>query len=149
MSAAGRNASRSPRGCQQFENSGVDGLPRALGTDRLDADMVGAGVPVLLNPSADRALVAPCNHRIKKAFRAARGEVVIAEALAPPAVDVILKLHIARKRLTRGTARRGRVALQQDPDLRAQQLAGAKDCAGLRGMLRRRVVRVRTIGELG
>src|SRR5580693_9934046 len=153
MSDARQNASRSARGRQQFENSVVNDLPRprrtALGTDRLDADMVGAGVPVLLDPGADRALIAPRDHRVQKALRAAPREIVITEALAPPAVDVVLELHIARKRLARGAPRRRRVGLQQNPDFRAQQLAGAEDRAGLRGMLRRRVVGVRTIGELG
>src|ERR1700724_4104905 len=75
MSDARQNASRSARGRQQFENSVVDDLPgprrTALGTDRLDADMVGAGVPVLLDPGADRALGAPRDHRVQQALRAA------------------------------------------------------------------------------
>src|SRR4051794_21896166 len=99
--------------------------------------MVGAGIPVLFDPCADCSYVTPRDHRIEKPLRAAPREIVITEALAPPAVDVILELHITRKRLTRGTARRGRVGLQQDPDLRAQQLAGTEDGAGLRSMLRR------------
>src|ERR1700738_3253353 len=93
MSDARQNASRSARGRQQFENSVVDDLPRprrtALGTDRLDADMGGAG--------AHPPLVAPRDHRVQKALRAAPREIVITEAFAPPAVDVVLELHIARK----------------------------------------------------
>src|SRR5438270_9842247 len=99
MSAARRNASRSAGGRQQFENSVVDDLPRTLRIDRLDADMVGAGFPVLLDPCADCSLVAPRDHRIEKPLRAAPREVVITEALAPPTVDVFLKLHIRRKLL--------------------------------------------------
>src|SRR6516162_10067522 len=106
--------------------------------------MVGAGFPVLLDPCADCSLVAPRDHRVEKAFRAAPGEVVITEALAPPAVDVILELHITRKRLTRGP-----VGLQQDPDFGTKKLAGPEDGAGLRGVIWRRIVWVRTIGELG
>src|ERR1700686_3874323 len=107
--------------------------------------MVGAGFPVLLDPCADCTLAAPRDHRVEKAFRAAPREIVITETLAPPTVDIILELHIARKRLTRGAARGGRVGLQEDPDFRTKELAGAEDCTGLCGMLRRRVVRVRTI----
>ena len=85
MSAERRNPSRAVRRRQQVQDSLVDHLARALETDRLDADMVGAGVPVLLDPGADRAFIAPRHHGIEKALRAAAGE-VIAKPLAPPAV---------------------------------------------------------------
>src|SRR5438128_10961135 len=104
MSVERRNPSRSARWRQELEQLLVDDLPRALSADRLDADMVGAGFPVLLDPSPDRAFVAPRHHRIEKAIRAAAGEVVIAKALAPPAVDVILELQIPGQSLARGTA---------------------------------------------
>src|SRR5215469_3816270 len=106
MSAARRSASRSARGRQQLENTVIDDQLRTLRSDRLDADMVGAGVPVLLNPCADRAFVAPCDHRIQKSLRATSGQVLIPEALSPPAVDVVFQLHIARQRLACGAARR-------------------------------------------
>ena len=44
--------------------------------------MVGAGVPVLLDAGADRALVAPGDDRVDKAVGAAAGEVGVAKALA-------------------------------------------------------------------
>src|SRR6516225_819860 len=120
MSVARRMPSRSARGCQQVENSLLD-LARALGIYRLDADMAGAGVPMLLDAGADRVFVAPRRHRIEKALRTAAGEVVVTEAFAPPAVDVVFQLQIAGERLSRGAARSGRVGFEQDPDFRAQQ----------------------------
>src|SRR5580693_1659128 len=135
MSAARRNASRSARGRQQFENSVVDDLPRALRRDRLDADMVGARLPVFLDAGADRALVAPGHQSVEEAIRTAAGEVFVVKVLAPPAVDVVVELEIAGERLARCLVRLPRVGFEQHPYLGAQQLAGAKDGAGLRRVL--------------
>ena len=43
--------------------------------------MVGAGVPMLLDPRADRALVPPRDHRVEKALRTSPREIVLTEAL--------------------------------------------------------------------
>ena len=56
-------------------------LARALRADRLDADMVGAGVPMLLDAGADRGLVAPGDDRVDKPVGAPAGEVIVAKAL--------------------------------------------------------------------
>src|SRR5260370_20463181 len=104
MAVGGRNPSRSVRRRQQVQDPLVDNLPRALATDRLDADMVGTGVPVLLNPGADRAFVTPRHDGVEKAHRAAAGAVVVTKPLAPPAVDVVLELQIAGKCLPCGGA---------------------------------------------
>src|SRR5215470_3424140 len=86
---------------QKVENPCLEKLPRARHADRLDADMVGAGIPMLLDAGADRTLIPPSDNRIEKTIRSATGEIVIAEPLVPPTVDIVLKLHIARKRLAR------------------------------------------------
>src|SRR5215469_18738774 len=126
MSAAGPEPSRSPRRRQQVEHALVGAFPRSLRNDRLDADMIGTGVPMLLDTGADLALVAPRHHRIDKAVGTAAGEVVVAEALPPPAVDIILELQIARESLAGGSTRLRLIGLEQHPDLGAQQLARAK-----------------------
>src|SRR5690349_1688003 len=48
--------------------------------NRLDADMIGPGVPMLLDAPADRGLVAPGDDRINQAIRPAAGQVGIGEA---------------------------------------------------------------------
>src|SRR5690242_6071122 len=109
MSAVDRNASRSARGRQQVQNPLVNGLPRTFWTDRLDADMVGAGVPVFLDAGPDRTFITPGDQRVEKAIRTAAGKICFAEVLAPPAVDVIVELEIAGERLARRLVRLGPV----------------------------------------
>ena len=110
--------------------------------------MVGAGVPMLLDTSADRTLVTPRHQGIDKPVGASTGEIGVAEALTTPVVHIIFELKIARERLPSSTTRPRRVGFQHHPNLRAQQLAGAEDRAGLRGVLRSRIVGVGAIGEL-
>src|SRR5215472_10184915 len=98
MSARFRDPSRSAARRQEFEQPLVAGLPRTLRGDRLDADMVGAGVPMLPDAFADRGLAAPCDHRVEKPARPAAGQLVVAKSLAAPGIDVILELQIARQR---------------------------------------------------
>src|SRR5207247_453218 len=52
------------------------GPARAVGADRLDADMVGAGRPVLLDALPEHRLAAPGNIGVDKAVGAAAGEIV-------------------------------------------------------------------------
>src|SRR5580700_3193221 len=91
-------------GREQFENALVDAA-RAVGRDRLDADMVGAGVPMLLDTGADRRLVAPREHRVDETAGAAACEIAVAKAHAPPVVDVIVEPQVMRDRLSRTGAR--------------------------------------------
>src|SRR5947209_8634692 len=77
---------------------------RAVGTDRLDADMVGAGIPVLLDTATDCRLVTPCDIGIDKPIGAAIGKLV-GEADPTPIVGVVVELHIGRQRLAGGGAR--------------------------------------------
>src|SRR5271165_4939529 len=105
MSVERREPSSGPRRRQKVEHAFVGRFSRALGADRLDADMVGAGVPVLLDASADRAFVAPRHHGVEKAIRAAASEIGIAEALATPTADIIVELQISGECLARGAAR--------------------------------------------
>src|SRR5205809_542043 len=58
----------------------VVGPARAVRADRLDADMVGAGFPMLGDAFSDRRLVAPGDIGVDKALGAAAGEVIIAKA---------------------------------------------------------------------
>ena len=64
MSAERRKPSRSPRGRQQVEHLLAGRVSRVRRTDRLDTDMVGAGIPMLLNAASDRAFVTPRYHGI-------------------------------------------------------------------------------------
>src|SRR6476646_8329210 len=111
------------------------GTARTVGTDRLDADMVGAGIPVLLDPPTYRRLVTPGDIGVDKPIGAAIGKLV-GEADAAPIVGVIVELHIGRQRLAGGGARFRRVGFQQHPDFRAEELAGAEDPARFGGVLR-------------
>src|SRR5271163_1840887 len=105
--------SRSPRRSEQVEDRFID-LTRALRADRLDADMVGAGVPVLLDAGADCGLVAPGDDRVDKSVGPAAGKVGLAKALTPPGIDVILELQVVRQRLARRAARCCRVGFVQN-----------------------------------
>src|SRR6266446_1921885 len=96
VSAECRKPSRSPRRCQELERPIGDEFAGSVRADRLDTDMVGAGVPMLLDAGADRALVAPRHQGIDKMVGTTAGEIGVAEALPAPVVDVVLKLHIAR-----------------------------------------------------
>src|SRR5271169_356207 len=111
--------SRSPRRSEKVEDRFID-LARALRADRLDADMVGAGVPMLLDAGADRGLVPPGDDRVNKAVGAAAGKVGLAKALAAPRIDVVLELQVVRQRLARGTARCRRDGFEQNPDFGCQ-----------------------------
>src|SRR5437667_10536508 len=93
------------------------GSPRAVGADRLDANMVGAGVPMFLDALADRRLAAPGDIGIDEAVRAAAAEIVIAKAETPPIVDVIIEPHIGGERLAGSGTRLAGIAFKQDPDL--------------------------------
>src|SRR5271170_4179367 len=110
--------SRSPRRSEQVEDRFID-LARALRADRLDADMVGAGIPVLLDAGADRGLVAPGDDRVDKAIGPAAGEVGVAIALGSPGIDVVFELQIVRQRLARSAARRCPVGFAQHPQFGA------------------------------
>src|SRR3984893_4950940 len=90
---------------------------RAVGADRLDADMVGAGVPMFLDALTDRRLVAPGDIGVDEAIRAAAAEIVIAKAESAPIVDVIVEPHVRSERLAGGRTRLGRFAFEQNPDL--------------------------------
>src|SRR5437588_10509957 len=90
---------------------------RAVGADRLDADMIGAGVPMFLDALADRRLVAPGDIGVDEAVRAAAAEIVIAKAESPPIVDVIIEPHIGGERLAGSGTRLAGIAFKQDPDL--------------------------------
>src|SRR5437667_12638300 len=86
---------------------------RAVGTDRLDADMVGAGIPVLLDTAADCRLVTPGDIGIDKSIVAAIGKIVV-EVDPMRNVGVISELPIGCQRLAVGGARPPRTSIQQD-----------------------------------
>src|SRR3954469_4903317 len=77
-------------GCQQRQHLFVR-PPGAVGVDRLDADMVGAGVPVLLDALADRLLGAPGDIGVDEAVGAAARQIVAAKAEPRPVIDVIVE----------------------------------------------------------
>src|SRR5260370_23799539 len=144
MSGALPNASRQRRradtlaaaGSQQRQHL-VVGSARTVGADRLDADMVGAGVPMLLDALADRRLIAPGDIGVDKAVGAAAGEIIVAKAEPAPVVDVIVEPQVVGKRLAGEGTRLRRIAFEQHPDLGAQQFAAAEDMPRLGGVLRR------------
>src|SRR5438093_8517604 len=92
MSAGCRKPSRSPRRGQQLERPIGDELAGSIRADRLDADMVGAGIPMLLDTSADGTLVTPRHQGIDKPIGTPAGEIGVAEALATPVVDIVFEL---------------------------------------------------------
>src|SRR5918911_5539124 len=106
MSGAGERASRLPlaggSGCEHRQKLLVR-TARAVGVDRLDADMVGPGIPMLLDALADRRLVAPGDIGVDEAVRAAIRQLV-AKAEPAPVVGVIVELQVRRQRLARGRA---------------------------------------------
>src|SRR5205085_2109149 len=75
------------------------GAARAVGADRLDADMVGARIPMFLDALADRRLVAPGDIGVDEAVRTATAEVVIAKAEAAPIVHIIVEPQVGGERL--------------------------------------------------
>src|SRR5206468_2661403 len=82
---SGRSGARREGGEQPLVGQRGRGLVRI---ERLDADMVGAGCPVLVDAPADRRRVAPRDHRVDQAIGAAAGEVWRREAEAEQAVAV-------------------------------------------------------------
>src|SRR2546426_12260428 len=66
-----------------------------VGVERLDADMVGAGCPVLVDAPADRRRVAPGDHRVDQSIGAAAGEVRRREAEAEQGVAAVHQLEVA------------------------------------------------------
>src|ERR1700737_916912 len=99
MSAGRRKPSRSPRRCQQRERPIGDEFAGSIRADRLDTDVVGAGVPMLLDAGPDRALAAPSPPALNKPVGTPAREIGVAKALPAPVVDVVFELHIAGKRL--------------------------------------------------
>ena len=89
MSAGGREPSRSPRRGQQVEHTFAGCVLSFRPTDRLNTDMVGAGVPMLLDAGADRTFVAPRHHRIEKAVSSPAGKIGVTKALASPPIDIV------------------------------------------------------------
>src|SRR5580692_6433867 len=88
---------------------------RAVGADRLDADMVGAGVPMFLDALTDRRLVAPGDIGVDEAVRATAAEIVIANAETAPVVAVIVEPHVRGGRLAGGRTRLRGIHFQQNP----------------------------------
>src|SRR6266436_8151961 len=119
MSAGYRKPSRSPRRRQELEGPIGDVFAGCIRADRLDTDVVGAGIPMLLDAGADGALVAPRHQGIDKPVGTTAGEIGVAEALPAPVVDVVFELHLARKRLASGAARSSSVGFEHHPDLGA------------------------------
>src|SRR5213078_5232236 len=85
-------------GGEQIENPLVDGGARAARVDRLDADVVGAGIPEELEALADGAFISPGDVGIDEAVGPAAGEVVVPEPEATPVVGIVLELDIGRER---------------------------------------------------
>src|SRR5271155_1100963 len=81
------------------------GLAPAIQADRLDADMVGAGAPMLLEPGADLTFIAPRHILIDKAIGAAAGEIIVAKAEPAPIVEVVVEPQVVGERLAAQRAR--------------------------------------------
>src|SRR5262249_46773403 len=92
---------------QQIDDALVNDLRCAIEPDRLDAHVVGAGVPMRLHARADRGFVAPGDVGVDKAVGAAAGEIIVGEAEPAPVVHVIVELHIALERDTANAPRLG------------------------------------------
>jgi len=80
-----------PPGREQGEQALVG---QALAGDGLDADVVGARVPVLLDTLADGALIAPGDHRVHQPVGAAPRQIGLAEAEPQQVVAVVGHLEI-------------------------------------------------------
>src|SRR5207302_7821280 len=76
---------------------------------RLNADVIGARLPVLADAPDERIFIAPRDQRADETFRPIVGEIAVVEARAPPTVHVVAQAEI-----------------------RAQ--IGARDLAGARGV---------------
>src|SRR5690348_18128497 len=98
--------------------------------------MSGAGLEVAAQAAPYRLGVAPQAHRVDEPVAAAVGQVGLAEALAQPVVAVVLQHHVARQLLAAEGAGLGGVGLDRHLLLDRQDLAGAEDLLGDRGVLR-------------
>src|SRR6266849_479880 len=107
------------------------------GVERLDADMVGAGCPVLVDAPADRRRVAPGDHRVDQSIGAAAGEVRRREAEAEQVVAIVRHLEVAAEPRAADAPRPDRIGLGEHGLLWAQELARAQDAARLPRVRRR------------
>lgn len=108
--------------------------------------MVRARIPMRLDAGPQRRLVAPGDHGVDQPVRSLAGPILGGEALPLPVLLVIRQRQIDAQRLAADRAGAGRVALQRQLLLDAQQLAGAQPRAGVGGMVGRDVVGVGAVG---
>src|SRR3954468_11309232 len=97
VASSGEGSSEGPPLC------GREG-PQVVG-QYLDADVIGAGVAVLLDPRRDRCLVSPHDEGVDETVAAAVGDVVVGEALPLPVVDIVGEPEIGPKVHTCDVAR--------------------------------------------
>ena len=114
-------------------------------TDRLDADVVGAGLEVLEDAPSDLVLVAPRHERVDERVAAAAGEIFLGEPEPTQVVGVVRQREIPGESLAAEPPCLGRIVLQQDELLGGEQLSGPQDRAGPLGVLDRHEVRMRAV----
>ena len=123
-------------------DSSIAGDHQIVGED-LHADVVRAGVAVLLDPSLDRRLVTPHDQGVDEPVAAAVGHVLIAVAESPPVVRVVRQVEVDRQVLPGERAGAGRVGAQHHRLLRCDEPVRAEGVAHDPGVLGRDQVGVR------
>src|SRR5260370_39453934 len=112
----------------------------AVGVDRLQTDMRGAGREVRPQPAPDRLGVTPQYHRIDEPITAAVGQLSLGKALTEPAVAIIRQHHVTRQFLAPERPRLRGIGLESYLLLHREPLRRPEDGGGLSRMLRRHVV---------
>ena len=116
--------------------------------ERVDADMICSGCPVLADTRDERLLITPGNQRIDQPVRQAAGEVAVVETGAAPTVHVVRQGEIWQQVRARDTAGTCGIGFEHDLLLHTQELAGSENRACLGGLRNRRVVGMRAVGEI-
>ena len=106
--------------------------------------MVCTGIEVGPHPVADRVVVPPCHERVDEAVAPTIGELVLGPAEADQVVAVVLQTQVARGVRPCELACPDRVGLRHDGVLHRQQALGTEELPGLRRVLGRNEVGVRS-----
>src|SRR5438552_1120407 len=112
----------------------------AVGVDRLQTDMRGAGREVRPQPAPDRLGVTPQYHRIDEPVIAAVGQLSLGKALTEPAVAIIRQHHVTRQFLASERPRLRGIGFKRDLLLHCEPLRRPEYRGRLSRVLRRHVV---------